>query len=464
MVRLTLPEDLAALDELLLKGDAWPTTRPIMTLVLVLPEAPAREVLDAAFERAMSSVPRMRQRVARSVWGAGRASWVDDGNVDHSSHVRRIEAPGDGSLDAALAWASTRATVPFDRERPLWDAVLIERLADGEALVVIRAHHAIADGVRAIQMMAALLDLEASPDRAHLDPGTDTHIELSHNTAQFLRATARVWVTNPRMANALANAAISASFHPVRSAQHAASYVRSAVRTLDRGDAHPSPLLRGRSERRQFATIELPLDAMKTEAKANGVTVNDVYLAGLLGGLRKYHEAFGLPPADIALALPIDLADASGHQAGNHISAAIIPGPASIADPVDRLRVIHELVASRRAEPGLRALDHLAPTLRQVPARVAIAAMGAHARRVDIQASNLVGPPFALYMAGQKVERMYAFGPLPGVPIMAVLVSYDGVCTIGFTLDPASITDIPLFIDCVQTAFAEILAVRFSSR
>ena len=458
VVRFALPEDLTALDELLLKGDAWPTTRPIMTLALVLSGTPAAGRVEAAFDKAINAVPRMRQRVARSVWTMGRASWVDVEEFELSYHLRRIGAPGDGSLDSALAWASGGTTAPFDPARPLWDAVLVERLVDGRALVVIRAHHAIADGVRAIQMMAALLDLEPSPPSAsNEDDAAKLPTVLSPNVAQFLRGVGRTWVTNPVQATGFAQSMSRASVHPARAFAETTSYVRSALRTVDRGRATPSPLLSGRSNSRRFSTLEVPLDAMKATAKTNGVTVNDVYLTGLIGGLRNYHQAFDLVPSDIPLALPIDVSGDSEHQAGNHISAAIIPAPASIGDPIERLRVVHELVASRRAEPGLGALDHLAPTLRQVPARTAIAALGVHARRVDLQASNLIGPPFPLYLAGQKVDRMYAFGPLPRVPAMAVLVSYDGVCTIGFTLDPAAITDTGLFVTCVQEAFEELL-------
>ena len=458
MVRFALPEDLAALDELLLKGDAWPTTRPIMTLALVLSSTPAPGRLEAAFKKAISSVPRMRQRVARSIWTLGRSSWVDVDEFESGYHLRRIGAPGDGSLESALAWASGAATAPFDPARPLWDAALVERLVDGRALVVIRAHHAIADGVRAIQMMAALLDLEPSPSGASFeDDAEKLPTVLSPDVAQFLRGVGRAWVTNPVQATGLAHSMSRASLRPGHAFAETTSYVRSALRTVDRGHATPSPLLSGRSSSRQFSTLEVPLDAIKGTAKTNGVTVNDVYLTGLIGGLRSYHQAFDLVPSDIPLALPIDVAGDSEHQAGNHISAAIIPGPASIDDPIERLRIVHELVASRRAEPGLGALDHLAPTLRQVPARAAIAAMGVHARRVDLQASNLIGPPFPLYLAGRKVDRMYAFGPLPRVPAMAMLVSYEGVCTIGFTLDPAAITDPGLFVTCVQEAFEELL-------
>lgn len=127
MVRFTLPEDLAALDELLMKGDAWPTTRPIMTMAVVLNRPPNAGQLEAAFDRAIHAVPHMRQRVAQPGWTAGRASGVDDEDFDATYHLRRMGAPGDGSLEAALACAGSGATAPFGPARPLWDAVLVEQ-------------------------------------------------------------------------------------------------------------------------------------------------------------------------------------------------------------------------------------------------------------------------------------------------------------------------------------------------
>src|SRR4029079_12067367 len=76
VARFALPEDLDALDELLLKGDAWPTTRPILTLTLMLSRPPAAGRLEAAFDQAIGALPRMRQRVVQSAWTAGPASWI----------------------------------------------------------------------------------------------------------------------------------------------------------------------------------------------------------------------------------------------------------------------------------------------------------------------------------------------------------------------------------------------------
>lgn len=457
MSHYTYPEDVAALDELLMKGDAWPTTRPIMTMVLVLARPPEAGRLEAAFERAIATVPRMRQRVATSAWNGRRPVWVDDEAFHASHHVTRVGAPGDGSLESAIQWAGTGSTRPFDPARPLWDAVLVERLVDGRALIVIRAHHAIADGVRSIQMMAALLTLEptAGPETDEANagrPGTT----LFSGPGQMLRAITRNYADAAVRTLGMSRVAFHLGTRPITTVGSANAYVRSALRTLDRGKAAPSPLLSARSGRRSFATLELPLEAVQAVARSHGATVNDVYLTALLGGLRSYHETLGHPAADIPFAIPIDVSGGDAHDAGNHISAAIFPGPSSIEDPVTRLRTVHDLVASRRAERGLGALEHLAPALRQVPPQVALAAVGAHARRVDFQASNLVGPPFPVYLAGEKVERMFAFGPLPGLPAMAVLVSYDGLATIGFTIDPAAVTDSALLVECVREALAEL--------
>jgi diacylglycerol O-acyltransferase len=197
---------------------------------------------------------------------------------------------------------------------------------------------------------------------------------------------------------------------------------------------------------------------MRRCAKAGSATVNDVFLAGLLGGMRRYHEACGAPIDDIPISFPIDVSGAEAPESGNHFSAAVMPGPSSEIDPVGRLQAVHQLVASRRAEPGVDAAVRLAPVLHQIPSWIASAGLNAYSRRVDLQASNVVGPDCPVFLAGAKVHRFYAFGSLPGVPAMAVLVSYVGTCTIGFTLDPAAITDPELFVQLTRESFDELLA------
>jgi diacylglycerol O-acyltransferase len=54
---------------------------------------------------------------------------------------------------------------------------------------------------------------------------------------------------------------------------------------------------------------------------------------------------------------------------------------------------------------------------------------------------------------------MFSFGPAPGVAVMFVLVSYNGTCAIGITLDEAAIPDPQLFMKCIAAGFDEVLAL-----
>jgi len=454
-----LPGLVAPLDALLLKGDADPATRAIMSSALILDRAPDFDRLTEAFERASRSVPRMRAIVVKPSLPLGQAQWVPDDHFQVLDHVREVGAPGDGSLEAVLAMASASATAPFDPARALWDAVLVTGVDDGGAVVLIRVHHAIADGVRVIQMMAHLLDLE--PETAHPElPRLEQRGATLRRTSERLVHTAsQTALTHQRRALRASAAMLRSALDPIGSVSGAASYTRSAVRTYGNGGAAPSPLLQSRSRARTFGILELGLDEMRSCAKSRSATVNDLFLTGLLGGMVRYHEAFGAPVSDIPVSFPIDVAGDASPESGNHFSAAVIAGPSSVGDPANRLRLVHDLVISRRAEPGLDAPLRLAPVLHQAPSWLATAGMNAYSRRIDLQASNIVGPDCAVYLAGARVTRFYAFGPLPGVPVMAVLVSYEQTCTVGFTIDPAAVTEPKLFVQLTGEAFDELLAM-----
>jgi diacylglycerol O-acyltransferase len=448
---------VSPIDALLLKGDADPTTRPIMTSALVLDRPPEFNRLAAAFERASRLVPLMRATVTRPILSFGTAHWVPDEKFDVRDHLRQVGVPGDRTLTAVLAMASASATAPFDPARPLWDATLVTELVDGSAVVLLRAHHAIADGVRALQMLANLLDLEPDPPREELAVLEQRGASLVRASGRLVQTTSQSMLGRHRLARRAVRTVARSIVRPVRTASDTLAYSRSAMRTYGSDGVAPSPLLENRGRGRWFGTLELPLDAIKAGASAEGATVNDVFLAGLLGGMRRFHEVRGADVVDIPLSFPVDVSGTSDPESGNHFSAAVIPGPSSIGDPTARLRRVHELVGARRGERGIDAPIRLAPMLHQVPAWLATAGLSAYSRRVDLQASNVIGPDFPVYLAGERVRTFHAFGPLPGLPVMAVLVSYDGTCTVGFTIDPAAVDDPELLVRLTQASFDELV-------
>jgi hypothetical protein len=148
----------------MLKTDADPVYRSVMTGVLVLDGEPGWDRVVSVFETATRKAPRLRQKAVAPLLPVGPPQWVSDAGFDLGYHVRRAAAPGDGSLLQVLQAASAAATAPFDRARPLWDATVFEGMPGGSA-VVLRAHHALADGMGALEILGALLDLEPAPSR-----------------------------------------------------------------------------------------------------------------------------------------------------------------------------------------------------------------------------------------------------------------------------------------------------------
>ncbi len=451
------PDQLSGVDVLLLKGDADPRTRAVMTGVLLLDEAPEHRRLLAAFERATRLVPRMRQRVLTPALPVGPPVWADDPEFDVRDHVHRIAVLPSAGLAGVLDIAAAGATASFDMARPLWEATVVHGVSGGRAALMVRTHHSVTDGLGAIAMLGALVSLDSNDPPPIADDarvGSTATVGASQLLLQRLTLMPIDTVTsNLRRVTAVTSSALRFARSPRAGFAHA----QSARRLLSAPDAPPSPLLAQRSRRREYAAVELPLDALRDAARRAGCTVNDAYLAGVLGGYRHYQRALGDHAVDVPLALPISIRDSEMLAAGNHFSAARLAGPATISDPVARMQRVHELVAGARNEPALGAIDSLAELARHVPDGLARVALRTHARHTDLQASNLMGTPVPIFVAGAPVDRIYPFGPLPGVPVMTVLLSYCATSCIGITLDPAAVTDPALFVDCVRRGFDEVV-------
>ena len=118
---------------------ADPRLRVNVSLLELLDPAPDWDRLLAAHEWASRMVPRMRQRVVEPVFALGTPTWVTVGELDLSWHVHRVRLPAPGSLRQLLDVVQEFAAAPFDRDRPLWEALLVEGLAGGRAGYASRA-------------------------------------------------------------------------------------------------------------------------------------------------------------------------------------------------------------------------------------------------------------------------------------------------------------------------------------
>ena len=140
-----------------------PLLRSTITAITLLDRMPDRARVIRRVDRATRVISRLRQRVVWNPYSIAPPRWEFDPHFDLSYHVRFVSAGRDSSFDDVIALVEPMVMQSFDRDRPLWEFVVVEGLANGEAALITKLHHTITDGVGAVNLMLELIDLEADP-------------------------------------------------------------------------------------------------------------------------------------------------------------------------------------------------------------------------------------------------------------------------------------------------------------
>ena len=139
------------------------------------------EIVDL-IESRLDLVPRYRQKVRFVPGRLARPVWVDDEDFDITYHVRRSALPKPGTdveLDELVGRLISR---PLDRTRPLWEVYVIEGLTGGRIALVNKTHHAMVDRIGAVDVAAAILDVNRRsrelPDQPWIPNPSPSDIDL----------------------------------------------------------------------------------------------------------------------------------------------------------------------------------------------------------------------------------------------------------------------------------------------
>jgi diacylglycerol O-acyltransferase len=236
----------------------------------------------------------------------------------------------------------------------------------------------------------------------------------------------------------------------------AVRYAGSLGRMLGPPPAPGSILLEQRSLGRRYQMLEVPLDQLRAAGRTAGGTVNDAFLAGIVGGMRHYHEHHGIDLRELTVAFPISLRRPEDPPGSNRLAGARIVAPVAEPDAATRIRLIGERTRVARDEPAVGFMDTLSPVLSHLPARVSATMTERVTRTIDLQASNVRGLDRTAYLAGARVERTFAFGAAPGPAVMVTLMSYEGICCLALTINAAAVPDHEWFLECIREGMSEV--------
>jgi diacylglycerol O-acyltransferase / wax synthase len=452
-------DDMNAFETVMWRAEADRTLRSPVVALDELDSVPEWGRFLAAHEWAVRMVPRFRQRVVEPPAGLGTPRWTVDPEFDLSFHVRRQRLPEGGGWSDLLAAAAQVAITPFDRTRPPWEAVLFEGLPDGRAAYVLKMHHSATDGMGALQLLGQLHSRtrEPNPDKpqpplvlAGQTSPIDALLEQVRSDAEAV----------PGAIREISSGAVKLLRDPLGSLSAATRYGLSLRRVLTPPEATGSPLLANRSLSWRFAALDVPFRDLRAAGKAAGGSVNDAYLAALLGGYRRYHEALGAEVVDaIPIAIPISVRQPGDAEGGNKIASARISAPMATVDPRARIEEVRSLILSARAEPAVNMIGLMSPALARLPGPVIAQLAGPMTKGNDLQASNVPGIGDDIYLAGARIVRMYPYAPLPGCAAMITLVSHGEVGCVGANYDAASFTEPDTFVRCLVEGFTEVLSL-----
>lgn len=425
---------MAGADALLWTIDRDPVLRSTIVAVLVLDGAPPPADVRDLFTGLVGVVPRLRWRGERSPWHAG-PRWRSDDRFDLDQHLQHVALPAPGSLQGVLALAQAMAGQAFDRELPLWEAVLVDGLERDRAALVVKVHHAVVDGIGGLSALLRVTEAEPAASA-----GTDERTEA----------------TSPPLPVRLGTAMARVASHPAASTTRLLHDLVTAGRLVAPAPFPRSPIIRGRGVLRRFGHIDVAMADLQRTAASLDSTVNDVFVAGVLGGLERYHELHGRPVEMLRGLIPVSIRRRGDPVGTNRFVPVRFLLPASIADPGRRVRRVHEILGSPVHDPALRVSDALATLLSRLPPALATAAFGSMLKGGDFVATNVPGPRGDVRVAGSRLERIYAYSPPAGAALNVSLVSVGRWACLGVNVDTAAVPDDSLLLETMRVSFSEL--------
>ena len=412
------------------------------------------EAFRRHLRRRLHLLDPLRYKLVDIPWRLHHPTWLENCEVDLDYHVRRVRVPAPGGRRELDQVIGEVASTPLDRSRPLWEFHFAEGLAGDRFAVIGKMHHALADGVASVNLLARAMDIEDGPTDERDDDAC-----AEPTSADLLRAAGRDHVRQiAELPGLLRDATVG--------------FARVRRRSKERGDhpdlaaafdAPPTFLNHVVSPERRFATAALRLADVKATAKALGITINDLVLATAAGGLRKlllrYDGHAGRP---IIASVPT-ATDRADRITGNEISGLSISLPVHVADAKERARLVALATKIAKEDHEILGPRLYGQLMAYLPTAIAPAAFrwlghrDAPNKMMNVAVSSVPGPRERGHFGGAPVSEIYSTGVLsPGAPVNITVWSYVDQLGVAVLTDDQTFNDPHEATDALIESFAEL--------
>jgi len=412
--------------------------------------------------------PRFRQRVRWVPGGLGNPVWVDEENFDVTYHVRRSALPKPGTEAQLREMVGRIMSRPLDRSRPLWEMYLVEGLAGGRFAILSKTHHAMVDGIDAIDIGQVILDVDSEALPVVVDQWSPSR---EPSLVELMADAGRDLVRSPRVVVGTVRTGFGDVHRTARSVGRSMIGIASAAFTAAR--ATPTgPLHAEVGTQRRYGTAHAKLSDLKEVRRAHGGTVNDVVLAVVAGALRAWLLTRGESVATattVRAMVPVSVRHDEAVGGGNPVAAFLVDLPVGEADPVVRLQRLSFDMAQHKESGRMLGAERIValsgfapPTLHALGSRLG---NDLGTRVYDLVITNVPGPQFPLYVGGSLMLASYPVVPLAkGQSVAIGLTSYNGGVYFGINADRDAMPDVDVLAQCLMDAAEELKEVSRPAR
>ena len=423
-----------------------------------------------------------------AVLDADGAWWEPDVNFDLEGHVRQCILPAPGGLGELQAFVARLCSEPLNPARPRWDCHIVET-ADGNSALILRVHHAIADGIALVRVFDTLTDApggggppaeQRAPDlplgeslygaaaNDPFNPDSQCHGachagHLGRKYAELAQASARLggrlWGETQKMLHDFLQ-------DPERLRDYAgtASAVLAEIARLGLMPGDSASRLKGEpgTVKKVAWSLPLPLPQVKAVGKVLGCSVNDMLLASVAGALRSYllmhgdaHEV--VDSYTVRVLVPVNLRSegaraARGTALGNHFGLVALDLPVGIDNPLERLYVTRQRMEALKNSPQASVAYALLGMLGVTPGAVQESVLDLLASKATAVVTNVPGPSGVRMLAGTAITEQMFWVPQSGnIGLGISILSYNGTVQFGLISDKRLVAD----PECVVAGFSE---------
>ena len=362
--------------------------------------------------------------------------WRENCEIDFEYHIRpwQVAAPGGRrELDEAIGQI---CSTPLDRDYPLWEMYFVEGLANNRIAVVVKIHHALADGVASANLMAHGMDLMPTPesDSYTPDPAPSKRELMTSAFVDHMRHLGRIPAT-------------------VRYTAEGVSRVRRSSRKLSPELTRPfvpPPTFMNHllTPERRFATATLAFADVKATGKKLGATINDMVLAMSSGALRTLLLRYDGTAEPLLASVPVAYDFSPERISGNRFSGMMVALPTDSDDPLERVRAAHDNAVSAKESHQLLGPELISRWAAYWPPAGTeamfrwLSSRDGQNKVLNLNISNVPGPRQRGQVGGALVTEIYSVGPLTaGSGLNITVWSYVDQLNISVLADGSTVKD-----------------------